>query len=215
MNERPCKRSDLKVFLDLTPRIGVSDDGTPRQEDLVEVAARLTADWRDNDFEWYYVCGNCSENSGFFEDMHCEVGKVTAQQAFSKLHPHYAASPGTEPDTGPYGAASDVVTESAPTDLTDAEWALLVPVLQPTSNRYARDKDYLSTSRRALDGIIYRSANGGAWSDVPRRYGKLANIYQRYLAYRARGNFKQMLAAVQDKPDAGRIVAWLRALSSD
>jgi transposase len=212
MNERPCKRSDLQLFLEITPEIGVSDNGTPRQEDLEEVAARLTADWRDNDFEWYYFCGNCWENSALSTD--CEVGKVTAQQAFSKLHPHYyVRSP--ESDSGPSGTASEVVTESAPTDLTDAEWALLVPVLQPTSNRFMHDKDYLPTSRRALDGMIYWSANGGAWSHVPSRYGKSNNIYQRYLAYRARGLFKQMLAAVQDKPNAGRIVAWLRTLSSD
>jgi len=214
MNERPCKRSDLQLFLDLIPQIGVSDDGTPRQEDLKEVAARLTADWRDKDFEWYYLCGNCAETSNIFQDMYCEVGKVTAQQAFSKLHPHYARSPGTEPDTSPSGPASEVVAGSVPTDLTDAEWRLLVPMV-PVGNRYMSDKDFLPTARRALDGIIYRSANGCPWSHVPSRYGKPANIYQRYLAYRNRGNFKQMLAAVQDKPDAGRIVAWLRTLSSD
>lgn len=73
------------------------------------------------------------------------------------------------------------VVGPAPSDLTDVEWELLVPLL----SRYRKsdgepfDQD-LSRKRVVLNGIRYKFANDVPWSHVPRRYGDSRCIYQRY-----------------------------------
>ncbi|WP_374197188.1 transposase [Nonomuraea sp. NEAU-A123] len=66
-----------------------------------------------------------------------------------------------EPDTG------DLVATSAVTrrfDLTDAQWAVLEPLL-PVPKRSGRPS--LSSKRQLIDGIRWRVRVGAPWRDVP------------------------------------------------
>jgi len=51
-------------------------------------------------------------------------------------------------------------------DLTDAEWAVIEPLL-PTDVRGKERAD----DRRVLNGIFWRLRTGAPWADIPARYG--------------------------------------------
>src|SRR5262245_14882274 len=57
-------------------------------------------------------------------------------------------------------------------DLSDEEWALLVPLL-PKNRNSARVDD-----RRILNAIFYGLRTGMPWRDLPERYGALHNSLQ-------------------------------------
>lgn len=100
----------------------------------------------------------------------------------------------------------------APSDLTDDEWELLVPLLPrpPRSSRYPAR--WLPAARKGLDGIFYWLTNRVLWSHVPSRYGEPFTVHNRWFRYKQKGVFRRMYLGLQDKPEAKRIVEWLRAL---
>jgi hypothetical protein len=101
--------------------------------------------------------------------------------------------------------AWDFIAGTALGDLTDEEWGLLKPLLgYPTSNtREAR--------RQAINVMLFQRAHRGRRLPWPSRYGKRENVEARKFYYRRCGKFAKMLAALQDKPEAARITAWLRS----
>ncbi|MCP3797959.1 transposase [Allokutzneria sp. A3M-2-11 16] len=103
----------------------------------------------------------------------------------------------------------------ASSDLTDAEWELLIPLLLNRGNRNGttspRSADELAATRRAYDGIRYKFANDVPWSHIPQRYGRGGNIYQR-LQGRRLEFFAQMARSLEDVPEAAGLVEWLNRL---
>jgi putative transposase len=55
-----------------------------------------------------------------------------------------------------------------PSDLNDAEWALLAPLI-PTSKPNGRPRS--SDMRRITNGVFYILRTGCAWRYLPREYG--------------------------------------------
>ena len=108
-------------------------------------------------------------------------------------------------------AAWHEVTGSAPSDLTDTEWELLKPFIPAGSGRMRYGTRYIRHGTRgALNGILYQFQEGCPWSRVPIRYGAEWVVYQRHYFYKRKGVFARMLEGLQGKPEAARIVAWLR-----
>ncbi|MFN2495637.1 MAG: transposase [Pseudonocardiaceae bacterium] len=66
-----------------------------------------------------------------------------------------------------------------------------------------------------MDGIFYWLTNRVPWSRVPSRYGESQTLYNRRFRYKNNGVFRRMYRDLQDKPEAKRIVEWLRELDSD
>ncbi len=60
-------------------------------------------------------------------------------------------------------------------DLTDAEWAVIEPIL-PTD---VRGKDRVD-DRRVLNGIFWRLRTGAPWADIPARYGPRTTCGNRF-----------------------------------
>jgi hypothetical protein len=54
-------------------------------------------------------------------------------------------------------------------DLTDAQWAVLEPLL-PRGKKPGRPPEW--TKRQLIDGIRWRVRTGAPWRDVPERYGR-------------------------------------------
>jgi transposase len=98
------------------------------------------------------------------------------------------------------------VAGSAPSDLTDAEWKLIKPFIPAVGNSGRTDR-----TRSALNGMFYKFASDVLWTHIPARYGVSANVYQRHRNYLKGGIFARMLEVLQDKPEAARLVEWLRA----
>ncbi len=62
----------------------------------------------------------------------------------------------------------DTIAVTGRFDLTDAQWAVLEPLL-PTAKRPGRPS--LWTKRQLIDGVRWRVRVGAPWRDVPVEYG--------------------------------------------
>ena len=83
-------------------------------------------------------------------------------------------------------------------DLTDAEWAVIFPLL-PKPGRGPRRKD----DRLVLNGIFYVLRTGTPWRDLPERYGRHTTIYNRYIRWTKRGVWRDIFEALaRDCKDA-------------
>ena len=60
-------------------------------------------------------------------------------------------------------------------DLSDAEWAVIRPLLPNKPRGVARVDD-----RRVIDGIFYVLRSGSPWRDLPERYGPYTTVYNRF-----------------------------------
>lgn len=76
-------------------------------------------------------------------------------------------------------------------DLTDAEWAVIEPLL-PTDVRGKERVD----DRRVLNGIFWRLRTGAPWADIPARYGPHTTCGNRFRRWRKRGIWDRLLDAV-------------------
>ncbi len=104
-------------------------------------------------------------------------------------------------------AAWNDVAESALSDLTDAEWKLIKPLI-PTAVQRAGNRARLDRARSAVNGMLYKFANEVPC--IPRRYGAWETLYQRHYVYKGKGTFSKLLQGLRDKPEAQRLVEWLR-----
>jgi len=94
-------------------------------------------------------------------------------------------------------------------ELTDAEWAMLEPLLP--RQRMGRPR---ADDRRVLNGIVFRFRSGVAWRDVPERYGSRRSLHTRFRRWAADGTFTRMLQAAQARADAAGDIDWLVAVDS-
>lgn len=54
-----------------------------------------------------------------------------------------------------------------PTDLTQAQWEWIAPLLPPEKPPHTRGRDREYTNRELIDGILYHLRVGGAWRSLP------------------------------------------------
>jgi len=90
-----------------------------------------------------------------------------------------------------------------PSDLTDARWERLQPLLppqQPRTSRPARDH------RLVLDGILWIVRTGAPWRDLPPRFGPRQTVASRFYRWHAAGIWDALLAVLQQVADTlGRL----------
>ena len=86
-------------------------------------------------------------------------------------------------------------------DLTDAEWAVIEPLL-PTD---VRGKDRVD-DRRVLSGIIFINRNGLRWRDAPSEYGPPKTLYNRWKRWSGMGVFARMMAGLAAEADVPKTI---------
>lgn len=89
--------------------------------------------------------------------------------------------------------------------LTDAQWALIAPLLPSSAGRRGRP---FRDDRRVVEGIIYRYRCGLAWRDVPGEFGPWQTLWKRHRRYSGDGTWDQVLAALLTSADAAGVVSW-------
>lgn len=99
--------------------------------------------------------------------------------------------------------ASVVVAGRA--DLTDAQWAVLEPLL-PVATRSGRPSKW--TKRQLIDGIRWRVRVGSPWRDVPAAYGSWQAVYGLFRRWQRAGVWQMILTALQACADAEGLVGW-------
>jgi len=96
-------------------------------------------------------------------------------------------------------------------DLTDAEWALLEPLLPDrTPRRGGRWGDH----RRMVNGVLWRTRTGAPWRDLPTVYGKWQTVYYRHRRWSADGTWETVLDRLRAGCDTGEGAQWTVGIDS-
>jgi transposase len=92
-------------------------------------------------------------------------------------------------------------------DLTDAQWALLEPLL-PTPKPAKPGRPPKWTKRQLIDGIRWRTRVGAPWRDVPARYGPWQTVYGRFRRWQRDGTWTRILTGLQARADQAGLITW-------
>jgi transposase len=90
-------------------------------------------------------------------------------------------------------------------DLTDAQWAVLEPLLPP---RRTRGRPPTWTKRQLINGIRWRVRAGAPWRDVPARYGRWQTVYGLFRRWQRDGTWARVLTGLQARADAAGLITW-------
>jgi transposase len=90
-------------------------------------------------------------------------------------------------------------------DLTDAQWAVLEPLL-PIGKKPGRPPKW--SRRQLIDGIRWRIRAGTPWRDVPAVYGSWQAVYGLFRRWQRAGVWMAILARLQALADAAGQVTW-------
>ena len=95
--------------------------------------------------------------------------------------------------------------------LTDAQWALLEPLLPSSKGKQSRPfRDH----RQVLEGIVFRLRTGCPWRDLPERFGPWQTAWKRHARFCKDGTWDQILAALLVKADDAGQVDWQISIDS-
>jgi transposase len=89
-------------------------------------------------------------------------------------------------------------------DLTDAQWAVLEPLL-PTVSRPGRPPSW--KKRQLIDGIRWRVRAGAPWRDIPDCYGSWAAAYALFRRWQRDGTWG-ILTTLQGLAAAAGRITW-------
>jgi transposase len=90
-------------------------------------------------------------------------------------------------------------------DLTDAQWAVLEPLL-PAGRKPGRPPKW--TKRQLINGIRWRVRAGAPWRDVPPQYGPWQTVYGLFRRWQRAGTWRQVLTGLQARADAAGLITW-------
>ncbi len=83
-----------------------------------------------------------------------------------------------------------------PSDLTDAQWALLAPLV-PLPKAGGRPAKH--ARREVVDAILYVLRNGNAWRALPHDYPPWRTVYHYFRAWRLDGTWERIHDALRDR----------------
>lgn len=87
-------------------------------------------------------------------------------------------------------------------DLSDAEWAIIEPLLPNKPRGVPRTDD-----RRVLNGIFFVLRTGCPWRDLPERYGPYTTVYNRYNRWAKVGVWLRIFEALSEQsPDSLQLI---------
>jgi transposase len=89
-------------------------------------------------------------------------------------------------------------------DLTDAQWAVLGPLLPGGS----RGRPPRWTKRQLINGIWWRARTGAPWRDVPAGYGPWQTVYGLFRRWQRDGTRARVLTGLQARADAAGLITW-------
>jgi len=99
----------------------------------------------------------------------------------------------------------DTIPVTARADLTDAQWAVLEPLL-PKGKKPGRPPKW--SKRQLIDGIRWRCRVGSPWRDVPPQYGPWQTVYGLFGRWQRDGTWPRVLTGLQARADAAGLITW-------
>lgn len=113
----------------------------------------------------------------------CREASRAAKRALSRHRP-------SEKDAGVLEKTAVAPEEAA---LTEAQWALIEPLLPSRKGRIGRP---LHDHRQVLGGILWVARTGCSWREMPEEYGDFTTAYKRWRGWKGRGLWQQILQAL-------------------
>jgi transposase len=90
-------------------------------------------------------------------------------------------------------------------DLTDAQWAVLGPLL-PKGKKPGRPPKW--SKRQLINGIRWRARVGSPWRDVPDCYGPWQTVYGLFRRWQRAGVWQHIITGLQTRADAAGLITW-------
>jgi transposase len=90
-------------------------------------------------------------------------------------------------------------------DLTDAQWAVLEPLL-PKGRKPGRPPTW--ARRQLIDGIRFRVRTGIPWRDLPAEYGPWGRVYDLFRRWQRDGTWHRIFIMLQARADATELITW-------
>ena len=105
------------------------------------------------------------------------------------------------PKGSPIGSSRLVACGFYPSSsMTDAQWALIEPLLRPAGNTGGRGgRPEAHPRRRVLDAIFYLVAGGIAWAALPREFPPHQTVYGLFRRWVTAGAWQQIHDALRDQ----------------
>jgi transposase len=91
--------------------------------------------------------------------------------------------------------------------LTDAEWAVLAPLLPAHPRQGHRWNDH----RVVIDGVFFRIRAGCPWRDLPAGFGNWKTVYNRHRRWSGDGTWEKVLDCLRAGCDQVQGAAWMVA----
>ncbi len=86
--------------------------------------------------------------------------------------------------------------QAYPTDLTDAEWAILAPLVPPA---LPGGRPPAHPRRELVDAMLYVLRGGIAWRALPHEYPPWQTVYHYFRLWRDDGTWEQLNAALREQ----------------
>lgn len=93
-------------------------------------------------------------------------------------------------------------------DLTDAQWAVLEPLLPAGEGARRRGRPRRWPLRGLIDGVRFRVRVGCPWRDVPDRYGPWWRVYALFACWQLLGAWEQIEQSLIAAADAAGKIGW-------
>jgi len=97
------------------------------------------------------------------------------------------------------------ITVTGRADLTDAQWAMLEPLLPPRTKAGRPPK---WTKRQLIDGIRWQVRAGAPWRDVPPVYGPWPTVCGLFRRWQRCGTWVAIVTGLPVRADAAGLICW-------
>ena len=87
-----------------------------------------------------------------------------------------------------------------PSDLTDAQWARLEPLLyRDRGNRHAGGRPRKYELRRVVDALLYVVKTGCQWRQLPSNFPPWLSVHQQFRVWRDDGTWERVSRALREQ----------------
>jgi transposase len=87
-----------------------------------------------------------------------------------------------------------------PSDLTDAQWAKLEPLLKsPQGPRHAGGRPRKYELRRVVDALLYVVKTGCQWRQLPDNFPPWLSVHQQFRAWRDDGTWERVSHSLREQ----------------
>jgi transposase len=84
-------------------------------------------------------------------------------------------------------------------DLSDAEWELLEPLLVEILPAKKQTRPSAWTRRQLIDAMLYQLKSGCNWCDLPKDFPPYSTVYWHYKQWRDAGAWEALLEALHER----------------